>query len=66
MLEVDLNETVHLTDIKAPKGVEFTALEQDNNIAVATVSPARVEEVIDEEQDQPAEAAAKGESEEEK
>ncbi len=66
MLEVDLNETVHLADIKAPKGVEFTALEQDNNIAVATVSPARVEEVIDEEQDQPAEAAAKGESEEEK
>lgn len=57
MLEVDLNETVHLADIKAPKGVEFIALEQDNNIAVATVSPARVEEVSDEEQDQPAEAA---------
>lgn len=57
MLNVDLNQTLHLEDIKAPKGVEFTALEHDNNIAVVTVSPARVEEVIDEEQDQPAEAA---------
>ncbi|HHX34305.1 MAG TPA: 50S ribosomal protein L25/general stress protein Ctc [Gammaproteobacteria bacterium] len=68
MLEVDLNETVHLADIKAPKGVEFTALEQDNNIAVATVSPARVEEAeVDEDQDQPAEAAEgdkEGEAEE--
>ena len=67
MLEVDLNETVHLADIKAPKGVEFTALEQDNNIAVVTVSPARVEEEeVDEEQDQPLdEAADKTEGEEE-
>src|SRR5690554_2779952 len=41
--ELDLNETLHLSDIKAPKGVEFTALEHENNLAVVTVSPARVE-----------------------
>ena len=68
MLEVDLNETIHLSDITPPKGVEFTALEQDNNIAVVTVSPARVEEEeVDEEQDQPLDDAAeeKAEGEEE-
>ena len=68
MLEVDLNETIHLADITPPKGVEFTALEQDNNIAIVTVSPARVEEEeVDEEQDQPLDDAAeeKAEGEEE-
>ena len=63
MLEIDLNDTVHLADITAPKGVEFTALEQDNNMAIVTVSPARLEEEEDEDQDQPAEAA-EGEEEE--
>ncbi len=68
MLEVDLNETIHLADITPPKGVEFTALEQDNNSAIVTVSPARVEEEeVDEEQDQPLDDAAeeKAEGEEE-
>lgn len=68
MLEVDLNQTIHLSEITAPKGVEFTALEQDNDIAVVTVSPARVEEEeVDEEQDQPLEdeAEEKTEGEEE-
>lgn len=64
MLEVDLNETVHLADITAPKGVEFPALEQDNNMAIATVSPARLEEEEDAEQDQPLDEAEAQEGEE--
>ena len=65
MLEVDLNETVHLADIKAPEGVEFTELdlEQDINPAIATVSPARLEEEEDEEQDQPLDEAEEQEDE---
>ena len=64
MLEIDLNDTVHLADITAPKGVEFTALEQDNNMAIVIVSPARLEEEEeDADQDQPAEAAEDEEEE---
>ncbi|HZJ95260.1 MAG TPA: 50S ribosomal protein L25/general stress protein Ctc [Thiopseudomonas sp.] len=66
MLEVDLNETVHLADVKAPEGVEFTELdlEQDINPAIATVSPARLEEEEDEEQDQPLDEAEEQEDKE--
>ncbi len=66
MTNVDVGEIVHLADLVAPKGVEFTALTQatENNIAVASVQAARVNVVEDEEQDQPAEAAAEGEAEE--
>jgi len=66
MLKVDLNETVHLADIAAPKGVEFTELdlEQDINPPIATVSPARLEEEEDAEQDQPLDEAEAQEGEE--
>lgn len=66
MLEIDLNETVHLADLTAPKGVEFTELdlEQDINPPIATVSPARLEEEEDEEQDQPLDEAEEQEGEE--
>ncbi|MDY0206078.1 MAG: 50S ribosomal protein L25/general stress protein Ctc [Pseudomonas sp.] len=66
MLNVNVGEIVHLADLVAPKGVEFTALTQahENNMAVASVQEARVNVVEDEEQDQPAEAAAEGEAEE--
>ena len=65
MLNINVGEIVHLADLVAPKGVEFTALAHDNNIAVASVQEARVNVVEDEEQDQPAEdAAAEGEAEE--
>ena len=55
MLEIDLNETVHLADLTAPEGVEFTELDldQDINPPIATVSPPRLEEEDDEDQDQP-------------
>lgn len=68
MANVNVGEIVHLADLVAPKGVEFTALTQatENNIAVASVQEARVNVVEDEEQDQPADpaAAAEGEAEE--
>ncbi|HKM36051.1 MAG TPA: 50S ribosomal protein L25/general stress protein Ctc [Thiopseudomonas sp.] len=66
MLNVNVGEIVHLADLVAPKGVEFTALTQanENNMAVASVQEARVNVVEDEDQDQPAEAEAEGEAEE--
>lgn len=66
MLNVNVGEIVHLADLVAPKGVEFTALTQahENNMAVASVQEARVNVVEDEEQDQPADEAAEGEAEE--
>ena len=63
MLNVNVGEIVHLADLVAPKGIEFTALAHENNIAVASVQEARVNVVEDEEQDQPADAA-EGEAEE--
>lgn len=63
MTNVNVGEIVHLADLTAPKGVEFTALAHDNNIAVASVQAARVNVEEDEDQDQPAEAA-EGEAEE--
>lgn len=63
MLNIEVGQIVHLNEITAPKGVEFVALSHDNNLAVASVQPARVATVEDENQDQPA-AAAEGEAEE--
>ncbi len=63
MANINVGEIVHLADLTAPKGVEFTALAHDNNIAVASVQAARVNVEVDEDQDQPAEAA-EGEAEE--
>ncbi len=63
MANINVGEIVHLADLTAPKGVEFTALAHDNNIAVASVQAARVSAEVDENQDQPAEAA-EGQAEE--
>lgn len=46
-IEVDLNDVeigaiVHLSDVKAPKGVEFVALAHGNDLAVANVHAPRV------------------------
>ncbi|MFB0962990.1 MAG: 50S ribosomal protein L25/general stress protein Ctc [Pseudomonas sp.] len=62
MANINVGEIVHLADLTAPKGVEFTALAHDNNVAVASVQAARVNVVVDEEQDQP--AATEGAAEE--
>ena len=62
MANINVGEIVHLADLTAPKGVEFTALAHDNNVAVASVQAARVNGVADEEQDQP--AATEGAAEE--
>ncbi|NLU11626.1 MAG: 50S ribosomal protein L25/general stress protein Ctc [Gammaproteobacteria bacterium] len=62
MANINVGEIVHLADLTAPKGVEFTALAHDNNVAVASVQAARVNVVADEEQDQP--AATEGAAEE--
>lgn len=62
MANINVGEIVHLADLTAPKGVEFTALAHDNNIAVASVQAARVNVVADEAQDQP--AATEGAAEE--
>ena len=61
MANINVGEIVHLADLTAPKGVEFTALAHNNNIAVASVQASRVAVVEDENQDQP---AAEGEAEE--
>lgn len=62
MANINVGEIVHLADLTAPKGVEFTALAHDNNVAVASVQAARVNVVADEAQDQP--AATEGAAEE--
>lgn len=62
MANINVGEIVHLADLTAPKGVEFTALAHDNNVAVASVQAARVNVVADAEQDQP--AATEGAAEE--
>ena len=62
MANINVGEIVHLADLTAPKGVEFTALAHDNNVAVASVHAARVNVVADAEQDQP--AATEGAAEE--
>ena len=54
MLNIEVGQIVHLADLVAPKGIEFTALAHDNNIAVASVQASRVAVVEDEDQDQPA------------
>lgn len=65
---LELNENVHLSDVKAPKGVEFVAIEHDENPAIASIHlPKVVEEetVAEEEVLDGEEAAAEGETTEE-
>jgi large subunit ribosomal protein L25 len=56
MAEIELGATVHLSDIKLPKGVESVALShgEDHDLPVAAVNkPKAVEEISDEAPDAP-------------
>ena len=55
VLNLEVGETLHLSQVTAPKGVEFVALANDNDLPIATVQPPRTEEV--EETEEAAEAA---------
>lgn len=62
-LEVDvsqlvLNQTLHLTDIKLPEGVEITSLSHGENHAIASVATAKVVEEVAPVEAAPAEAVA--------
>ena len=61
-IEVDLGEmeagqTIHLSEIKQPKGVEFVKLTHGDDAAVASVTKPRGA-AADEEEEKPAEPAA--------
>jgi|TARA_R110001606_G_scaffold399215_1_gene582239 large subunit ribosomal protein L25 len=62
MAEVELNGTVHLSDLKLPKGVSLTALSQgaDHDLPVANIHAPRVAV----EEDEAGEEASKDEGEE--
>lgn len=42
LAQVEVGQTVHLSDIKAPKGVELVALAHGNDLAVANIHASRV------------------------
>ena len=42
MAKAEVGTIVHLSDLKAPKGVEFVALAHGNDLAVANVHAPRV------------------------
>ncbi|UYZ84528.1 50S ribosomal protein L25/general stress protein Ctc [Entomomonas sp. E2T0] len=43
MANVELDQIVHLSDLKAPKGVELVALAHNNDLPVATIHTPRVQ-----------------------
>lgn len=51
--QLELNQIVHLSDLKLPEGVRLVALEHNQNLPVVTITPPRREEV-----EAPAEGAA--------
>jgi len=68
MAEVELGQTVHLTDIKLPKGVESVALSHgdDHDLPVAAVNmPKAAEEISDEAPEAPEDPETDADSEEE-
>ena len=68
MAEVELGQTVHLTDIKLPKGLESVALSHgdDHDLLVAAVNmPKAVEEISDEAPEAPEDPETDADSEEE-
>lgn len=48
MANVELDQTVHLSDLKAPNGVELVALAHDNDLPVATIHTPRVQSTDEE------------------
>ena len=68
MAEVELGDTVHISDIKLPKGVESVALShgEDHDLPVAAVNkPKAVEEISDEAPETPDAPESESGSEEE-
>lgn len=59
--ELELNQILHLSDLKLPEGVSLVALEHHQDNPVVTINPPRREEVEPTEEVAPAEAAAPGE-----
>jgi large subunit ribosomal protein L25 len=59
LLDVDIGEPVHLTDIKLPKGVEIVALlqEGDHDLPVVSIAQPKVEVVEEEDTEVDTEAA---------
>ena len=57
LAEVELDQVVHLSDLKAPKGVTFVALAHDSDLPVASIHKAKGASA------EPAADAAEGESE---
>ena len=57
LAEVELDQVVHLSDLKAPKGVTFVALAHDSDLPVASVNKAKGASA------EPAADEAEGESE---
>ena len=44
MAAVEVGQTLHLSDLKLPKGVELVALAHGNNLAVSNIHASRVKE----------------------
>lgn len=57
---LEVGQTIHLSDIQAPAGVEFTALLAENDLPVVSVEAARIQDV-DEDEAADAPEAAEGE-----
>lgn len=57
LADVELDQVIHLADIKAPKGVTFVALAHDSNLPVVSIHKAKGASA------EPAADAAEGESE---
>jgi large subunit ribosomal protein L25 len=57
--EMEIGDTVHLSEVKLPQGVEIASLTEDHDIAIVSVHAAKVEE---EEEVSPTEAGEAGEA----
>ncbi len=57
--EMEIGDTVHLSEVKLPEGVEFASLTADNDVAVVSVHAAKVAE---EEEDEAAPTEAEAET----
>lgn len=62
--QLELNDIVHMSDLKLPEGVSLVALEQEQDLPLVTISPPRIQEEEEEEEAavETDEAAAEGEA----
>lgn len=57
--ELDINNSVHMSDIKLPEGVEMTAVLQDSDdYAIASITPSRISIDVEEEVEEELEEGA--------